>query len=144
MNFEDLADIIKYPMEKLNGFITCQEQIGCMYRDFTIFKKDGRLRKISEPYFELKLLQRQVYKNMLAAENLHEACFGFRSGRNIKDKLYVRYAVPAASDAVGDCRINLPQASPTIGHRAHYWHQGGLSEENHRLCHRPAGAFVRS
>ena len=82
---DDLAVRLEIKKESLALFCRLGLDTRYMYRKFTIPKKGGGFRSLSEPYPPLKEIQRRVYEKLLRDEWHHASCFGFRPGRSIRD-----------------------------------------------------------
>ncbi len=55
------------------------------YRTFTIYKRSGKLREISEPLPSLKEIQKWILENILEKCSLHIAAKAYIKGKSIKD-----------------------------------------------------------
>ena len=53
------------------------------YREFTIPKKSGGVRRIQAPNSELKTIQRRILRRLLAGLKSHTAAVGFEQGKSI-------------------------------------------------------------
>lgn len=59
------------------------------YREFTIPKRNGKLRKIDSPYPVLLMIQRWILDNILSTIALNNAATGFIKNKSIKDNAFV-------------------------------------------------------
>jgi hypothetical protein len=59
------------------------------YREFTIPKRNGKLRKIDAPYPVLLMIQRWILDNILSTIVLNSAATGFIKNKSIKDNAFV-------------------------------------------------------
>lgn len=71
-----------YPL--LNG----QFPQGYGYRHFTVAKKDGTPRHLSEPYPKLKAMQHKILENFLNREKPDSAAVGYRKKMSVADHLW--------------------------------------------------------
>ena len=72
----ELARRLDTPADKLASIQTA-------YREFTVPKRGGGVRRILAPQDDLKSLQRQVLRRLLARLPVHAAVTGFRRGQSI-------------------------------------------------------------
>ena len=85
MWIEDLSVRLEIPVNSLAPCNTPGGDLRSMYRKFSIPKKGGGFRSLSEPSPPLKEIQRRIYEKLLRDQWHHDSCSGFRPGRSIKD-----------------------------------------------------------
>src|SRR5262245_12876945 len=73
---EELARRLDMPLEELRA-------IRPTYREFTIPKRSGGVRRILAPEENLKAVQRRVLRLLLARLRCHSAATGFERGQSI-------------------------------------------------------------
>ena len=69
-------------LKTLNYYIINTDKF---YREVSIPKKNGKVRKISMPSYKLKKIQRWILDNILYKVNIHEKAVGFVKDRSIID-----------------------------------------------------------
>lgn len=76
---EDLFDFAQQISisEKLLYFLSNEKNLR-RYNTFTIPKKNGKYRKISEPVYSLKIIQRWILENLLYKMKVTSNCYGFK------------------------------------------------------------------
>lgn len=81
-SLEHFASLVGYDVSYISGAISVTDRY---YRKFTIIKKSGGDRDISEPLPSLKEIQRWILDNILRAVPVHASAKAYSTGTSVKD-----------------------------------------------------------
>lgn len=127
---EELAKALGVPLSTLRWLAFHRAvDTGTHYRRWSIPKRDGTLRTITSPRFQMMAAQRWILRNVAEKLPVHHAAHGFLSARSI----VTNAAVHAGADVV--VKVDIKDFFPTVTWRRvkGLLRKSGLSEQSATL-----------